>query len=192
MCGRRARALADATTNTLGRTCCCFLPCARDAGPVSLFFGVILVLGLWVLAVFPIRSCRARFPTTWYLHGAGTIAFFVAGEGLLLTIMFSCKGGGCGGLGVARSSTSLKCLSFALGFGSLFVGAFANGLAAQCMQSANVFLACAALERDAAAAAASTDDDWTAEVLARAAAAADAECSDDEAATEAVRLGPDA
>ena len=53
-----------------------------------------------------------------------------------------------GTCGLLRGATRLKCASLAIGIASLGVG-YANALAAQCMQSANVFLAAAAFERDA-------------------------------------------
>ena len=53
------------------------------------------LVGLALLAVFPVRPCSQRMaPGRGWPHALGSLLFFFSGDGLLGTLLFACDDGG--------------------------------------------------------------------------------------------------
>ena len=101
------REASAAATAALGRTCsgCCWRTtrdgrcfCSLSAGATALAFAYVALVGLFLLALFPVRPCAQRLaPGRGWPHALGSLLFFLSGDGLLGTLLFACDDEGAYG-----------------------------------------------------------------------------------------------
>ena len=153
------REVSAAATAALGRTCsgCCWRTtrdgrcfCSLSAGATALAFAYVALVGLALLAVFPVRPCSQRMaPGRGWPHALGSLLFFFSGDGLLGTLLFACDDEGA--YGFMRGAVAFKVASLVALVASL-AAAFggAPGLASQGLAVLTIWLAALAFERELA------------------------------------------
>ena len=75
-----------------------FPSASSSAGATALAFAYVALVGLFLLALFPVRPCSQRLaPGRGWPHALGSLLFFFSGDGLLGTLLIACDDEGAYG-----------------------------------------------------------------------------------------------